>query len=359
MVGGSNPLRCVFSCGALAILVHPLAHTSEEFAQALGLLCHKKPPAALALYRSFIRQGAIQAGLPEFRNAPRLFEQMAALIDQHIDPISEVFEEERTKKFLLRTTDGAMVESVIMDMGCRQSLCVSSQVGCRMGCAFCRTGQLGFRRNLTVSEIVQQVFCAIHILKAPIKNVVFMGMGEPFDTIESVLQAVRVLTDPFGFGIGLRRITLSTSGELNGIARLANEPGLLPNLAVSLGAAKDEVRASLMPRRRHEPLCLLKEALQAYCQRRQRQVLLSYVLLNGVNDSSEDADAFASFAEGLDARLNVIPYNSFPDSPFSRPPAERIHAFVARLRSRSLPVFLRQERGLSIRAACGQLGGHS
>ena len=157
---------------------------------------------------------------------------MAALIDQHIDPISEVFEEERTKKFLLRTTDGAMVESVIMDMGCRQSLCVSSQVGCRMGCAFCRTGQLGFRRNLTVSEIVQQVFCAIHILKAPIKNVVFMGMGEPFDTIESVLQAVRVLTDPFGFGIGLRRITLSTSGELNGIARLANEPGLLPNLAV-------------------------------------------------------------------------------------------------------------------------------
>ena len=354
MVGGSNPLRCVF--GVLTISVHPLALTSDEFAQEMGLLCHKKPPTALALYRSFIRRGAIQDDLPEFRNAPLLFEQMAALVDRSVDPISEVFEEERTKKFLLRTADGATIESVIMDMENRQSLCVSSQVGCRMGCAFCRTGQMGFCRDLTVAQIVQQVFCAIHILKASITNVVFMGMGEPFDTIEAVLQAVRVLTDPVGFGIGLRHITISTSGELDGIRCLTNGEGPLPNLAVSLGAATDEVRAKIMPRRRHEPLFLLKEALLAYCRRRQRQVLLSYVLLHGINDSSADADRLAAFAEGLDARLNIIPYNAFPGSPFSRPPIDRISTFVERLKSRSLPVFVRQERGLSIHAACGQLG---
>ena len=325
----------------------------------MGLLCRKKPPAALALYQSFVRQGTIQNDLPAFRNAPRLFEQMAACIDQHIDPVSGVFEEERTKKFLLRTADGAMIESVIMDMEKRHSLCVSSQVGCRMGCAFCRTGQLGFRRNLTVPEIVQQAFCAIHVLKTPIKNIVFMGMGEPFDTIETVLQAVRVLTDPIGFGIGVRRITISTSGELNGISRLTNGEGPIPNLAVSLGAATDEVRAKVMPRRRNEPLFLLKEALRAYCQRRQRQVLLSYVLLHGINDSKEDADSLAAFANSLDARLNIIPYNAFPGSSFSRPPADRIFAFVERLRGYSLPVFVRQERGLSIHAACGQLGGFS
>jgi|AMWB02.1.fsa_nt_gi 23S rRNA (adenine2503-C2)-methyltransferase len=339
--------------------VHPLALTSDEFADQMGKLCHKKPATAIALYQSFVRHGAIQTDLPEFLNAPRLFEQMVGLIDQHIDPVMQIHEEERTKKFLLRMADGEAIESVIMEMEARQSLCVSSQIGCRMGCAFCRTGQMGFRRNLTVQEIVEQVFCAIHILHIPIKNVVFMGMGEPLDTLDAVLQAVRVLTDPIGFGIGLRRITISTSGELAGILRLANEERPTPNLAVSLGAPTDEVRAKIMPRRRNEPLCLLKDALQTYCQRRQRQVLLSYVLLHGVNDSTEAADQLAAFAQGLDVRLNIIPYNEFPTSRFSRPPVDRIQAFIDRLRTYHLPVFVRQERGISIHAACGQLGGAS
>ena len=337
--------------------IHPLALTSVEFAEKIGGFCHKKPPAAVALYQSFIRQGAIPNDLSEFRNAPRLFEQMVGLIDQHIDPIVGVYEENRAKKFLLRTTDGETIESVIMEMSSRRSLCVSSQIGCRMGCAFCCTGSSGFRRNLTVQEIVQQVFCAIHLLNEPIKNVVFMGMGEPLDTLDTVLQAVRVLTDPLGFGIGLRRITISTSGEIEGILRLANEEGPTPNLAVSLGASTDECRAKLMPRRRKEPLSLLKRTLQTYCQRRKRQVLLSYVLLHGVNDSLEAADRLAIFSEGLDVRINIIPYNAFPTSSFSRPPADQIRAFVERLRSHHLPVFIRQERGTSIRAACGQLGG--
>jgi 23S rRNA (adenine2503-C2)-methyltransferase len=341
------------------IPLRPLALTSDEFALQMGLLCHKKPTTALALYQSFIRQGTIRTDLPEFLNAPRLFEQMVGLIDQHIDPVTEVHEEERTKKFLLRTADGETVEAVIMEMEARQSLCVSSQIGCRMGCAFCRTGQLGFRRNLTVQEIVQQVFCAIHILHTPIKNVVFMGMGEPLDTLDTVLQAVRVLTDPLGFGIGLRRITLSTSGELAGILRLTNEEGPTPNLAVSLGAPTDELRAKIMPRRRNEPLSLLKSTLQTYCQKRQRQVLLSYVLLHDMNDSLEAADQLAAFAQGLDVRLNIIPYNAFPTSRFSRPPADQIRGFVERLRTHHLPVFVRQERGASIHAACGQLGGAS
>ena len=338
---------------------HPLALTSTEFASQIGKICHKKPTTATALYQSFIRHGIIRTDLSEFLNAPRLFDQMVDLIDQHIDPIVQLHEEERTKKFLLRTVDGETIESVIMEMEARQSLCVSSQIGCRMGCAFCRTGQLGLRRNLSVQEIVQQVFCALHILKTPIKNVVFMGMGEPLDTLDTVLQAIRVLTDPIGFGIGLRRITISTSGELAGIKRLTDEEGPTPNLAVSVGASTDEVRAKIMPRRRHEPLQMLKEALQAYCQKRQRQVLLSYVLLNGINDSTEAADQLAAFAQGLDSRLNIIPYNEFPTSRFSRPPAEQIQAFIDRLRTYHLPVFIRQERGISIHAACGQLGDAS
>ena len=228
-----------------------------------------------------------------------------------------------------------------------------------MACAFCRTGQMGLLRNLSCEEIVQQLFSAIHVLKIPIQNIVFMGMGEPFDNFDAVLQAVKVLTDPLGFGIGMRRVTISTSGDIQGILRFANEKNLMPNLAVSLGAPTDAIRAKLMPHRRYEPLAALHESMRTYCTQRQRQILISYVLLSGINDDPSLADLLAAYLADLDVRVNIIPYNSFPSSRFSAPSPEAIHAFVDRLRSHHLPVVLRHERGSSIHAACGQLGTRS
>jgi 23S rRNA (adenine2503-C2)-methyltransferase len=281
---------------------------------------------------------------------------MVQLIDQHIDPITAVHQDERATKFLMQTHDGHTIESVIMTMHGRKSLCLSSQIGCRMGCAFCQTGQMGFTRNLSCEEMVQQIFASTHLLKASVKNVVFMGMGEPFDNFDAVMQAVKVLTDPLGFGIGMRRITISTSGHIEGILRVAAEKRPTPNLAVSLGAPTEAIRWALMPHYRKQSLAELYDAMYRYCQQRQRHVLLSYVLIQTVNDSLSAADLLAAYVEGLNVRINVIPYNSFPSSRFVAPSPQATDAFVARLRSHNLPVFLRQERGASINAACGQLG---
>lgn len=337
-------------------LIHPLRCTAHEFASSLEKICGRGYAQAVALYQCFIREGKIRDDLPEFRNAPLLYQQMVQAMDLQVDPLTSVYPEDNATKFLMTTHDGCSIESVIMAMHSRKSLCVSSQIGCRMACAFCKTGHKGLVRDLAPEEIVQQLFAARHVLQTSVQNVVFMGMGEPFENYERVLRAVAVMSDPLGFGIGLRRITISTSGDIPAIVRFAEEIGPLPNLAVSLGGPTDTIRSTLMPRRRKESIKELYEAMKFYCHKRQRQILLSYVLLNGVNDSVECADQLAEYLKGLDVRVNVIPYNSFPDSLFSRPSSQTITSFLSRLRSHCLPVFLRQERGSSIQAACGQLG---
>jgi 23S rRNA (adenine2503-C2)-methyltransferase len=290
-------------------LLHPLRYTANEFAERMHTICGRGKLQAVALYQGYIREGKIRDDLPEFWNAPRLYEQMTQAIHQHIDPVVQVCSEDRATKFLMETHDGFFIESVIMTMHCRKSLCLSSQIGCRMACAFCKTGQMGIKRNLTPEEIVQQMFAAQHLLKtpeafaklatsicevpakerskiypsrheqtavpsfakaSPVQNIVFMGMGEPFDNFDAVMQAVNVLSDPLSFGIGLRRITISTSGDIPGIVRFANEERPLPNLAVSLGAPIDDIRSAIMPRRRKEPLCDLYEAMHSYCTRKKR-----------------------------------------------------------------------------------------
>lgn len=332
---------------------HPFSCTSSEFASHIGTICGTKPPLPLCIYQTFIRTGALPHDLPAFRNAPCLLEQMISLTDQQIDPVSLIENDNQTEKFLTTTVDGLSIESVIIHQKDRVTLCVSSQIGCRMGCRFCRTGQSGFVRNLTTKEIVQQAYIAIHIHKAPIKNIVFMGMGEPFDNYENVMQAVRVLADPLGFGFGIRRITVSTSGIITGILRLADQKDPSPNLAVSLGAPTDDLRRSIMPLKvRLEDL---RSAMKTYCTKKDRQILLSYVLLKGINDSPTTADSLADFVKDLDVRINIIPYNASPGSEFSRPRVDDVQAFVERLRSYHLPVFIRQEHGTSINAACGQL----
>ena len=337
-------------------LLHPLQCTAPEFSSRMHVLFGRGSCQALALYQGFIREGKVRKELPEFLNAPHLYEEMVQSLDLHIDPVTHMFSDEQATKFLMHTHDGFSIESVIISMKGRKSLCLSSQIGCRMACAFCKTGQMGIKRNLALHEIVQQLFAARHILKSEVHNVVFMGMGEPFDNYDTVMNAVAILADPLSFGIGLRRITVSTSGDLAGIIRFTDEQKPGPNLAVSLGAPIDEIRSALMPRRRKEPLSELYKAMLAYCTKKQRQILISYVLLKDVNDDPSLADDLANYLKGLDVRVNIIPYNPFPESRFSRPSLSVIDAFVSRLRSHQLPVFLRQERGLSIQAACGQLG---
>jgi 23S rRNA (adenine2503-C2)-methyltransferase len=338
-------------------LLHPFATTSSEFASGMEQRCQKGRLLALDVYQAFIRTGIIPRDIPSFRTAPALFDRMYQLTDIHVDPVVTTVDEEEALKFIMETRDGHLIESVIMSMQGRATLCISSQIGCRMGCVFCRTGQKGFVRNLSCKEIVQQLFAALHIIGIPVHNVVFMGMGEPFDNYDAVMNAVNVVTDPLGFGIGMRRVTISTSGEIAGIMRLAAEEHRTPNLAISLGAPTDEIRSSIMPRRRKEPLAALHEVMHTYCTRRQRQILLSYVLLDGVNDSPQMADLLANYVSDLDVRVNIIPYNTFPSSRFHASPPASVAAFVNCLRAHHLPVFIRRSRGASIHAACGQLGG--
>jgi 23S rRNA (adenine2503-C2)-methyltransferase len=259
-------------------------------------------------------------------------------------------------KLILRLGDGQMVQSVVMPDRDRLTLCVSTQVGCGYGCAFCLTGTMGLVRNLTAGEIVGQVWAARASLEpgARLTHVVFMGMGEPLANYAATVKALRVLLAPLGFGFSPRRITVSTVGLVGGLERLARE-NLRVNLAISLHAATDEVRSQLMPVNRGWGL----EDLLAACRRfplavRQRMTF-EYTLLDQVNDSPEDAKRLVRRLRGLRAKVNLIPFNEWPGSTFRRPPPERILAFQQALLDAGLLATVRWSKGEDVGAACGQL----
>ncbi len=337
-------------------MIHPLALTSDQWASSLFALFGRGRQQALALYKTIFRHGSIRDGLPEFANAPKLFEAMSSKVCLTLYPIAQLKEDGQTVRFLLKTPDGHLIESVLITMQHGKTICVSSQIGCRMGCRFCQTGTLGLIRHLSVDEIIQQVFVARHILKVPVNNVVFMGMGEPFDNYEAVCQAVRILQDPIGLSIGARHISISTSGDIEGIKRFSLESFVRPNLTVSINAPNDELRRELMPYRRKEPLAALYEAMKSYSRHTGRIVYTSYVLLGGINDRMEYAEELAAYLEGLSTRVNLIPYNQVSTKGFCPPTKESLSGFMEALRSRHIPVFLRNEKGGAIDAACGQLG---
>jgi 23S rRNA (adenine2503-C2)-methyltransferase len=260
------------------------------------------------------------------------------------------------------------------------TLCVSSQVGCAMGCGFCQTAQMGLIRSLTPAEIVQQWFAAQHLVGrpdagAPITNVVFMGMGEPLDNFERVLEAVAVLTDRRGPNLAMSRVTISTVGRLDGLARLAEkvrEPGWRRlGLAISLNAPNDEVRSVLMPINRAMPLAKLREALVAWPIRPSGHLLIEYVLIPGVNDLPGHAEQVASFMLGeaytgpasqryagppLQGLVNLIPYNPRHESPWRAPEEREVDQFIADLAATGVYVKRRRTKGRDQMAACGQLG---
>jgi 23S rRNA (adenine2503-C2)-methyltransferase len=270
---------------------------------------------------------------------------------------SQVAADAATRKDLLRLADGERVEVVIMRYRHRHSACISTQVGCACACRFCATGQMGFVRQLTAAEIVAQVLHAQRTLAATgqtLTNFVLMGMGEPLLNYDNTLDALRRVCDPRGMGFVERRITLSTVGIVPGIERLAGET-LRVNLAVSLHAATDAVRDTLLPINRRYPLDDLCSTLKTYTAMTRRRVMLEWVMIDGVNDTREQAEALVARFAGIPVHVNLIQLNPTLEYAEQPSPPEVVDAFIAILDRAGIPHTMRQRRGAPIAAACGQL----
>lgn len=266
-----------------------------------------------------------------------------------------------TEKFLFRLHDNALIETVLIpstpgltSQSDRQTVCVSTQVGCAFGCKFCASGLQGLKRNLNAGEIVDQVVAVCRITNQRVANLVIMGMGEPLANYESLMRALKILNAPWALGIGARKITVSTAGIVPGIRQLADEP-MQFRLAISLHGATDEVRNQIMPINRKYPLEELLAACEYYCQTKERMLTFEYVLIDGVNDTLEQAHKLGAMARRLHAKVNLIPYNPVEGLPWKRPDRDRCKMFQHTLKSHGIAATLRTEKGTDINAACGQL----
>lgn len=261
-----------------------------------------------------------------------------------------------TRKALLRLPDEETVESVLIREGDRRTICLSTQVGCAVKCAFCATGLSGYKRNLSPGEIVEQ---ALYLLKdedleGRTPNIVYMGMGEPFRNYDATVKSIRLLMRREGLHIGARKITVSTAGEVPGIERFAKEDWQV-RLSVSLHAANDALRSELVPLNRKYPLEQLMRAVRGYAGVTGRHVTFEWVLLNGVNDSPRDVEEIARLVGKMDATVNLIPFNPVAETGYAPPPRAKCEAFREALEKRGITATLRKEQGQDIDAACGQL----
>ncbi len=277
--------------------------------------------------------------------------------------LSERHAAAQTEKALFRMADGALIESVLMHYPKtaysveRNTVCISTQVGCALACRFCATGLQGWTRDLTPGEVVGQVLHFERVLRARggrVTNVVYMGMGEPLLPYDNTIKSVKLLTDPQGFGLGQRHITISTAGVVPGILRLARE-GLQIGLALSIHAATDEARSSLMPINRKYGLDEVLDACRTYVDETHRRVTFEYIMMAGVNDGEGDARALATRLRGMLCHVNIIPWNRVEGIPFEPSSARRIDEFRIALAATGLPVTVRADKGSQIQAACGQL----
>ena len=259
-----------------------------------------------------------------------------------------------TRKYLFRLDDGESVEAVRIPMDeDRATLCISTQVGCAMGCKFCMTGTFGLTRNLRTEEIVNQVCAAL--VDGPIGNIVLMGMGEPLHNIDNVVKALQIFYLDDGLGYGTRRVTLSTCGLVPEIAELSHR--IKVNLAVSLNATTDEIRDQLMPINRRYPLNELMAACHDYARETRQRVTFEYILIGGLNDSVADAKRLVKLLHGLRCKVNLIAYNEHEGADFRAPTGEAIKTFQTYLLQRDIVATLRASKGQDISAACGQLKG--
>ena len=263
----------------------------------------------------------------------------------------------RTRKTLLRLDDGEAIETVSMRYDERQTVCISTQVGCAMDCRICATARGGFTRNLSAGEIVGQVLHAARGFRQEgrrLTNIVYMGMGEPFANYDATLSSIRILNDPRGFNLGARSFTVSTVGIVPGIERFADE-GLQANLAVSLHAANDDLRARLLPISRIHPIDPLLRACRKYVARTHRRITFEVALIDGINDSPAHAVELADLLRGLLCHVNLIPFNPISGLTWRRSSDDRVNRFTRALESRGIPATIRISRGAEIQAGCGQL----
>ncbi|HVP91627.1 MAG TPA: 23S rRNA (adenine(2503)-C(2))-methyltransferase RlmN [Terriglobales bacterium] len=261
-----------------------------------------------------------------------------------------------TAKLVFRLRDGDCVEAVLIPAGRRATACLSTQAGCKFGCAFCASGMHGFRRNLAPSEITGQALYLTKTLGAEVTNYVFMGMGEPLDNFDSLARAIRIMNAPEGMGIAARRMTVSTAGLVPGIERLKGLD-LQVNLSVSLHAVTDRLRSRLMPINRTYPLAELVAACEDYVRSGGRMITLEYILIRGTNDGPADADGLAGIARRLRAKVNLIAYSPVAGLTFETPSEGDVARFRRRLEERRVRVTVRLSKGQDILAACGQLAG--
>ena len=318
------------------------------------------PYRAAQVWRGLYRQ--LYASADDFTNLPKsLREKMSAAFDfAGIQPMRSLDSSDRqTRKTLFRLPGGSLIEAVLMRYDRRQTLCISSQAGCAMGCTFCATGQMGFKGHLVSGQIVEQVLYYARLLKAEglsVTNVVVMGMGEPFHNYENTMQAIDRLNDGQGFNLGARRFTVSTVGLAPMIRRFADERRQV-NLAVSLHAADDALRLSMMPVNKKYPIEDVLDACRYYVAKTNRRLTFEWALIQGVNDTPAEARRLAKRLQGLLCHVNAIPLN--PTSGFSGEATsrERSFAFKAALEAAGIPCTVRLRRGIDIQAGCGQLAG--
>ncbi len=326
-----------------------------ELAESLGQPAFRGRQILSWLYRP---------GIPEFSQMTDLAKEFRAIladravISRFAEPRYEV-SADGTVKFGFRLDDMQVIESVLIPEEDRNTLCVSSQVGCAMGCSFCLTGKMGFARNLTPAEIVNQV-CAVRDWMAAndqgkLSNLVFMGMGEPLANLENLLTALAIITEQRGLDFASRRITVSTCGLVPQMLELGGKSDV--NLAVSLHAVDDATRDRLMPINKKYPIQALLEACRNFNMKKRQRIMFEYTLLAGMNDSDAAAAKLADLLHDIPCKINLLAMNATDENAYRSPDRDRILRFQAILRNRGYSVFIRQSRGQDISAACGQLAG--
>ncbi|MFH1245307.1 MAG: 23S rRNA (adenine(2503)-C(2))-methyltransferase RlmN [Candidatus Omnitrophota bacterium] len=302
-----------------------------------------------------------QEGIVNFAQAVNLPKILRERLDEsycisNLRVIEHLKSADDCEKFLFKLSDGNLIETVLISAKARQTICLSTQVGCKFHCVFCASGQAPFKRNLFPQEMLGQILFVLHRLKRKVTNYVFMGMGEPLDNIEHLLTTLKIMNCRAGLNIGARRITVSTCGLIPGMKRL-KDSGLAVNLSVSIHAAQDKLRASLMPVNRQYPLTALMRACAEFSRETKRIITLEYILFKGVNDSMEDADNLAQLSRKLRAKVNLIGYNSVSGEKFFPAEQQTANRFMYQLLRQGIQVTLRESRGKGIQAACGQLAG--
>jgi 23S rRNA (adenine2503-C2)-methyltransferase len=326
----------------------------EDFVFKLGQERYRARQLIKWLYQKGATNFHEMTDLPKpFRETLRGVAFISTLTPNHIETSRD-----GTKKFLFSLMDDNSVESVLVPDGSRLTLCISTQVGCPLGCRFCFSGSMGFVRNLTTSEILNQIM-AVQREEAPkgrITNIVLMGMGEPLANYDNTVKAIEIMHYDPGLGFSGRRITLSTSGLVPEMERLM-ATGLRFQLAVSLNAADDETRSFLMPVNKSYPLNEVLESCRRFRLRPRERIIFEYVLIDGINDSSQDALRLVHLLKGIPCKVNLIPFNESSESEFTRPDEKRIHRFQMVLLDRYMTCIVRKSRGGDIWAACGQLKG--